>query len=80
MINVASKKPLKVSTARNAPPYLRLPVEQLDDVRALLDAHGFTYWVDLMAISVDGAPEVTVINFGHGTDPDAVQKVLDDAA
>ncbi len=77
MIDVSTKKPLSVSTDGNAGPYVTVPVAQLPDVRDLLDANNVPYWLDEEAISLDGKPEVTVVNLGQGADPDAVQKILD---
>lgn len=39
MIDTTTKKPVRVSTAGDAAPYIMLPVQQLDDVCALLDAN-----------------------------------------
>jgi hypothetical protein len=80
MIDTSTKKPLYVSSDGDAGPYIMVPVQQIDDVRALLDANRIPYWVDENAISLDGQPEVTVINLGHGAGPATVQNILDDAA
>lgn len=77
MIDVTTKKPLPVLTDGNAGPYIMVPVEQIDTVRALLDQNSIRYWVDEEAISLDGNPEITVVNLGQGTDPAAVQGILD---
>jgi hypothetical protein len=79
MIDVTTQEPLSVSTAGEAGSFLLLPVQQLDEICALLDAHNVSYWVDEEAISVDGDPETTVINFSYRTDPSMIQKLLDDA-
>lgn len=79
MIDVSTKKPLHVSGGGDVNPWLILPVEQLDSVRSLLDKHAFDYWVDEFAISVDGRPKVTFINFAIVTDPRQVQQILDEA-
>lgn len=79
MIDVTTKKPLYVSTDGDATPYIMVPVQQIDDIRALLDANSISYWVDEEAISVDGKPEVTVINLRHGVNPRSVQQILDRA-
>jgi len=50
---------------------------QLDEIRQLLDRHGIRYEVDEYAISLDGGPEDTEINFGRGGDPHAIQAILD---
>lgn len=80
MIDLSTKKPLSVSTDGDAAPYIMVPVQQIHDVRALLDANNVLYWVDEDAISLDGKPEVTVVNLGRGTDVAAVQEILDNAS
>ena len=80
MIDQCTNKPLVVSTDGNTGPYIMVPVKQIDDVRRLLDAHDIRYWVDDDAISLDGKPEVTVVNLGGRSDANAVQKILDDAS
>lgn len=79
MIDISTMKPLYVSTDGDAGPYIMVPVQQIDDVRHLLDANNVPYWVDEEAISLDGKPEVTVVNLGRNANPDAVQKILDNA-
>jgi hypothetical protein len=54
-----------------------VPVAQLEKVRALLDANKVPYWVDEEVISLDGKPEVAVINLGHRSDPQRIQHILD---
>ena len=80
MIDVSTKKPLHVSTDGDAGPYIMVPVQQIEDVRASLDADSVPYWVDEDAISLDGKPEVTVVNLGRGSDAASVQKILDNAS
>ena len=80
MIDVSTKKPMYVSTDGDAGPYIMVPVQQIDDVRTLLDANNIPYWVDEDAISLDGKPEVTVVNLGHGSDAASVQNILDNAS
>lgn len=80
MIDVSTKKRLRVSTDGDAVPYIMLPVQQIEDVRALLDASSIPYWVDENAISLDEGPEVTVVNLGHDADAATVQSILDNAS
>ncbi|REJ75209.1 MAG: hypothetical protein DWQ34_27265 [Planctomycetota bacterium] len=80
MIDVSTSKSLEVSTDGDAGPYIMVPVKQIDDVRSLLDDNNIPYWVDEDAISLDGKPEVTVVNLGRGSDPASVQKILDSAS
>jgi hypothetical protein len=68
---------LSVSTDGGAGPYIMVPVTQLERVKALLDANKDSYWVDEEVISVDGKPEVAVINLGRRSDPERIQHLLD---
>lgn len=79
MIDIGTKKPLEVSTEGDAGLYIMVPVKQVGDVRSLLDAEKIPYWVDEYAISIDGRPEVTVVNLRHGSDAAAVRNILDNA-
>jgi hypothetical protein len=77
MNDTTTRLPLSVSTDGGAGPYIMVPVAQLNKVRDLLDANMIPYWVDEEAISLDGKPEVAVINFGQGIKPPMVQRLLD---
>lgn len=79
MIDKMTKRPLRVSTDGVAGPYLMVPVDQLESVRKALDSHNIRYWVDADAISLDGEPAITVINFGFAGDADQIQSILDKA-
>ena len=79
MIDVTTQKRLQVSKDPGAGPYVVVPFEQIDDVRALLDNSTVRYWVDGMAISYNGSPEVIVVNTYRGTDTQTVQDILDGA-
>ena len=80
MIDVSNRRPLYVSTDGDAGPYIIVPVQQVNDVRALLDANSIPYWVDEDAISLDGNPEMTVVNLGRDADAGTVQDILDNAS
>jgi hypothetical protein len=77
MIDTTPSQHLCVSTDGNAGPYIMVSVAQLDKVRAVLDANKVLYWVDAEAISLDGKPEVAVINLGPESKPPTVQSLLD---
>jgi len=77
MIDTTTRQPLSVSTDGDAGPYIMVPVAQLDKVTALLEANKIPHWVDDEAISLDGKPEVAVINLGHGSNPATVQRLFD---
>lgn len=77
MIDATTANPLNVSTDGDAGPYIMVPVAQLETVKALLNANKVPHWVDEEAISLDGKPEVAVINLGNGSNPRRVQNLLD---
>jgi hypothetical protein len=77
MTDATTKKAMCVSTDGTAGPYIMVPVSQLDELRRLLDSHSVRYWVEEDAISLNGAPEVAVVNLGRGADVAAVQAILD---
>lgn len=77
MIDAMTRKPLHVSTEGAAGPYISLPVSQLDEVCRLLDEHKVRYSVEEEVISLDGGPEIAVIDFGRNADALAVQAILD---
>jgi hypothetical protein len=77
MTDATTKKPLQASTDGATGPYLMVPVSQLDEVRRLLDSRRIGYWVEEEVISLDGAPEVAVINLGREANAAAVQAILD---
>jgi len=79
MIDGMSKERLRVSSDSIAGPYLMLPISQLGRVRRQLDEHAVRYWVDADAISLDGKPAITVINFGRTGDAAGIQTILDQA-
>jgi hypothetical protein len=79
MIDVTTNKPLRVSTDGTAGPYIEVAVSQLNEIQRLLDSHGIRYWVDEQAISWEGGPYTTDINFGRAGDARAIQAILDSA-
>jgi hypothetical protein len=79
MKDVTTNKPLRVSKDGAAGAYITVPVEQLDDVQNLLDGHNVDYTVEEEVISLNGGPEVAVVDLGRGVDADAVQALLDRA-
>jgi hypothetical protein len=79
MIDVITKKPLRVSTHEIAGSSLRIPEDQVDQIRQRLDRHAIRYWVDRHAISIDGGPEITYVHFGPNSDAAQIQAILDEA-
>ena len=77
MTVATNPKPLRVSTEGTAGPYIMLPWTQVAEVRQLLDSRHIRYWVEENVISLNGSPEIAVINLGRGGDAVTVQAILD---
>jgi hypothetical protein len=79
MIDAETQKPLRIRTYEDAPALLRVPMEQLDQVRECLNRHSIRYWVDRQAISIDNGPYIAFVNFDRREDPTRIQAILDEA-
>jgi hypothetical protein len=77
MIDSITKEPIRVSKYPEAWPYIRIPLDQLDEVKKLLDHAGFRYAVDHYAVSADGEPYTVVVNLEHRADVAVIQGLLD---
>ncbi|MCY2935599.1 MAG: hypothetical protein NT172_15700 [Planctomycetota bacterium] len=77
MTDEMTKMPLYVSTDGTAGPYIMVQVSQLGDLRDLLDKNHIRYTVEEDAISLDGKPEIAVVDLGRGADHSAIQAILD---
>ena len=80
MVDVTNKKPLRVSTDGTAGPYLMLPLDDVGRVKGLLDSHGIRYFVEENAVSLNGRPYVTLIDFGLRGDASSIQTILDSSS
>jgi hypothetical protein len=80
MVDSQTQQPVVVSKEGDAGPYIMVVLGQLDRVTAVLRDNGVAFWVDEEAISLNGKPEIAVINFGRGVDAARVQQILDRAA
>jgi hypothetical protein len=79
MQDVETKRPFRVSADGTAGPYLMVPLDQLDDVRLVLNNAGIAHAVSADAIQLDGRPVIAVIDFGRSADPVRIQQALDAA-
>ncbi len=77
MTNTMTEKRISVCDYGTAGPFIEVPVSQLGDISELLERRGVRYSVQDLAISFDGEPETTVVDFGRGADGSAVQAILD---
>ena len=77
MVDASTHKPIRVSVDPASGPYIRLPRDQLEQVRKLLTDNNVSHWASHHAISVDDGPFIAVIYLGRKTDPGHVQGLLD---
>jgi hypothetical protein len=77
MIDSITKEPIRVRKYYGAWPYIRLPLDQLDEVKKVLDRAGFRYAVNKYAVSKDGDPYSVGVHFDHRAEVAAIQGVLD---
>ena len=80
MMDAQTQEPVVVSKDGDAGPYIMVVLAQLDRVTGVLRDNGIAFWVDEDAISLNGKPEITVVNLGRGVDAARVQQMLDRAA
>ncbi len=79
IIDATTQKPLVVSGADTPWPYIRLPLDQVPELRALLDRHGVRHTVDENSISMNGGPYMAEVWLPRGSDAKPVQAILDAA-
>jgi hypothetical protein len=79
MIDAETKKPIRIKTDEIALPSLRVPVEQLDQLRERLNRHSIRYWVETRVISIDNGPYIAYVIFDRRDDPARIQAILDEA-
>ena len=79
MTDTRNSERIQVLDGGKGGPYIRVALSQLDEVREVLDRHNIFYWVDSVAVSLNGKPAIIVINLGLNNDADRVQAILDEA-
>jgi hypothetical protein len=77
MIDATTQRLLHVLAEGSDRPYVMVPFSQLDDLTQLLDKNRVRYSVDEDVMSLDGGPEIAVVDFGRGADATAIQTILD---
>lgn len=77
MIDAMTKQAIRVLDGGEGGPLLKLPFDQLGQIREVLDRAGIKYWSDPSAISFDGKPYIIYLNFGRSGDLTRIQEVID---
>jgi hypothetical protein len=78
MIDSATRERIRIYAEKTAWPYVMVPLDQLESVKALLRDNRVPFWVDSHSVAINGHPAVVVINLEHGADTSQVQRLLDD--
>ncbi len=76
MTDKASSEWRLVLTAPGKPPYIVLPLSQVQEVCWRLDRAWLSYSVDPCAISIAGQPEITTIHFSPDVDAGRIQQAV----
>jgi hypothetical protein len=79
MIDIETQTPLKISTDGDAGPYLMVPLNQLHEVRRVLERNGIKHVIEDDAIQWDDKPVIAVIDFDYHADVAKIQEALDAA-
>ena len=71
----------RIAIYNNGPetPYIMVPLDQLEAIESILDENQISYWVDSHAVSLNGKPEIVVINLGRAAISTQIQQLLDAA-
>jgi hypothetical protein len=77
MVDVFTKKPLRVVNAEPGPGSIYLPADQLEEVQRLFDSRGVHYWVSEGLLSMNDGPYEALIVLERRQDPRVVQTILD---
>jgi hypothetical protein len=78
MTDPTTNRRIHVWPAPEVGPWVIVPVSKLSQVQALLDKNLVRYSLSELVLSVDGNPPTRKINLARGTDPEVVQRLLDD--
>jgi hypothetical protein len=80
MTDTTTNKRLSLAGNKEVGFYLMVPLQQLVEVRKLLDEHEINYWVEENAISINGRPAIAFVIFGLKTEKETVEQILDSVA
>jgi hypothetical protein len=58
-------------------PYIQARVDEVPEIRKVLDEHRVRYWMNEMSISINGRPYTTVIQFPRDANAREIQALLD---
>jgi hypothetical protein len=79
VLDIETQSRLVVHVEGDAGPYLLVPVDQLADVRGVLERNRIAHSLASDAIRLDGKLAVAIIDFGRRAEAGAIQAALDAA-
>jgi hypothetical protein len=79
VIDHETQHELKVSVEGSAGAYLTVPLDQLPNVRRVLENNGIVHFISQDVIELDGRPPIAIIDFARGADTCRIQAALDAA-
>jgi hypothetical protein len=79
MIDIETQAPLKINTDGDAGPYLMVPLNQLPEVRRVLEHNGIKHVIEDDAIQWDDKPVIAIVDFDYRADVAKIQAALDAA-
>jgi hypothetical protein len=77
MIDIELHTPLLIRTEGNAGPYLLVPIQQIENVEAVLRAARIAFSISRDAVQLNGHDAIALVDFGRRADAAAIQAVLD---
>ena len=79
MLNLHTKEPLKIVEQPYDWAHIRLPLDQVPEVRKLFDEHQVNYWLETFAYANGNEPFIARISFSRKENVARVQQLLDAA-
>ena len=80
MMSKIIDEPIQVSQGKRGGPYIMLPLDDVPDVRNLLDEAKIHYWVSETSVSQNNGPMITIVHFNRAANSVEIQAALDKAS
>jgi len=77
MIDSMNQARIVLSSDGTAGPCIMVPLDQLETVKSMLRENQVSFWVDANVISLNGQPEIAVVNLGRRESAEHIQRLLD---
>lgn len=77
MIEAIDGKPLRVLKYGTTAPFISTPVSRLEELCSLLTNHQIQHTIEANFISLNGGPEMAVVDLDEAADVAEIQAILD---